>query len=82
MGKAQFRWILEAERSDGTVEYVGKASFDGHAIEIGYTDSKDKALRYPIERRADEDCEYFNHKGFRKREHGRSFRVIDLGVQA
>lgn len=78
----QFRWILEATRPDGTVEYVSKAEFDGH-IRIEYSDSMDQALRYPIERRAYEDCEYFNRKNIReKKQGGRTFRVIDLGESA
>ena len=84
-----FRWVLESN-IQGRKEYLTKVEYTGQKWIFEFSEDISKALRYPIRKRADDDCDFFNRRGTshykasmsKALEDGRTFRVIDLGESA
>ena len=82
MQREQFRWVIEATRPDGAVEYVKWINIGGRKMSVDFVSAIEDALRYPIERRAHEDCDLLGWKRYAKYLDGRIFKVIDIGKPA
>lgn len=85
----QFRWVIETDNGHGKIQYIKHIDYTGRRWIFEFVDKIEDALRYPIEKRAYDECDFLTRRGGSRYKKGmskflepeRTFKVLDVGAQ-
>ena len=59
----QYRWVIATDDGTGRVQYIKRIDYTGRRWIFEFVDEIKDALRYPIAKRAYEECDFLTRRG-------------------